>query len=693
MKKFTFLLLIISFVSFALAQQVVLLNFATGLTSITDIKNAGDDRLFVVEQPGRIKIIDLNGNVNPANFLNIQNKVLAGGERGLLGLAFSPDYANDGYFYVNYTADPTGNTIIARYSVSATDPNKADSLSEMILLTINQPFSNHNGGHITFGPDGYLYIGMGDGGSGGDPQNNGQNPMALLGKMLRIDVSGGGAYSVPASNPFVNTPGYQPEIWSLGLRNPWRFSFDRITDDMWIADVGQGQWEEINFQPASSAGGGNWGWRCYEGNVVYNGTGCLAQSNYDFPVHVYPHSGANSGCSVSGGYVYRGAEYPSLFGRYFYADYCSGLLGSINVDNGCNGNFVNTYHGNIATGGVSTFGEDRYGNLYIGGLSSGVIKKVADTAGCAPVAFITCEDSLTVCDISYTLSTPLGNGYLYQWYHDGNAVVNGNLSELVATQNGNYNVVVVNTQFCTSQSQWVYLNFVTPPVVSFTGLATDYCENDTMVSLTGSPAGGVFSGNGISGNNFDPSVAGAGLHSITYTYTDTTTGCSKSFSVDVNVFALPLQPSITQNTDTLFTNVNGSIQWLDSALTPISGATGTFFIPQQEGTYYVQFIDTNGCVSVSDPYVFLLISATEINNELNFLIYPNPANEFVTVSVSNKDLKQIRVIDQLGKIVFEKSITGSKFEINTAELSDGVYYLFISNEKNSKVSKLVLLDN
>ena len=687
-----FTVIIFLMIAFATTAQVALLNFASGLGGITDIKHAGDERLFVVQQPGRIKILDLSGTVNPVNFLDITNKVSSGGERGLLGLAFSPGYSNDGYFYVNYT-NTSGNTVISRFSVTQSNPNKADSLSEMILLTVNQPFSNHNGGHIAFGPDGYLYIGMGDGGSGGDPQNNGQNPAALLGKMLRIDVSGGGAYTVPADNPFVNTPGYEPEIWALGVRNPWRFSFDRITGDMWIADVGQGQWEEINFQPSSSGGGENWGWRCYEGNDPYNLTGCLGMANYDFPVHVYPHSGSNSGCSVTGGYVYRGAEYPSLFGRYFYADYCSGLLGSVNFDNNCNGNFTNTYYGNIANINPTTFGEDMYGNLYIGG-SSGTIKLIADTTNCSPVAFLTCEDTITVCDPTYTLSTPAGQNFLYQWYHDGNLIANADTALYTATQNGLYNVVVYNSQFCSNQSFWVYLNFVSPPIVSFTGLDTSYCVNDNSVTLMGTPAGGTFSGNGINGINFDPSLAGSGLHTITYTYTDVATGCTENSLMATLVYGVT-QPVITQNADTLFTNVTGTIQWLDSTLSVITGANGNYFIPQQNGNYYVQYTDTNGCNVLSDPFLFLGISTSELKNNLFINISPNPAYDFVVISINSiSNTINLTMADQLGRIVMQKKLENNRENhLDLSGLSNGIYYLNISAENNSVNKKLILMNH
>ncbi|WP_321539555.1 PQQ-dependent sugar dehydrogenase [Flavobacterium piscinae] len=250
--------------------------------------NAGDDRLFVVQRGGLIRIVNPNGTVNTTPFLSLTSIITAGGERGLLGLAFHPDYATNGRFYVNYTRSGDGATVIARYNVSDTDENIANANSGEILLTIAQPFSNHNGGSLNFGPDGYLYIGMGDGGSGGDPNNYGQNLNSLLGKMLRIDVNGETGYTIPADNPYADIAG-EDEIWSVGMRNPWKFSFDRQTGDLWIADVGQNAIEEIN-KAASSEAGLNYGWRCYEGNSPYNTTGCGGSSNYTFPVAQYTHA-------------------------------------------------------------------------------------------------------------------------------------------------------------------------------------------------------------------------------------------------------------------------------------------------------------------------------------------------------------------------------------------------------------------
>ena len=351
--------------------------FITGLSSPVFVTNAddGSGRLFIVEQNGIIKVADADGNVNANNFLNISAISSCCGERGLLGLAFHPDYdgVTNRKFYVNYTNN-SGATVVAEYQTFAIDPDVADPASARILLTIAQPFSNHNGGWIGFGPDGYLYISTGDGGSGGDPGNRAQDiTNQLLGKMLRIDVDGtnasNGQYGIPADNPFVGVTG-DDEIWAYGLRNAWRNSFDRETGDLWIADVGQNAIEEVNFQPASSPGGENWGWRCYEGNNAFNTTGCGPITDYDFPVHTYNHAGGR--CSITGGYVYRGCAIPELVGHYVFADYCSGQIWERDPDTG-----VVTELFNLPFG-LTTFGEDEDGELYYA-LGSSVSKLVPTT--------------------------------------------------------------------------------------------------------------------------------------------------------------------------------------------------------------------------------------------------------------------------------------------------------------------------
>jgi len=345
--------------------------FATGLDQPAEITNAGDNRLFVIEQAGLIRIIDTEGNAATQPFLDITDRVKSGGEQGLLGLAFHPDYNTNGFFYVNYT-DQEDSTHIARFSVMGGNPDMADASSEKTLLTVDQPFQNHNGGHLAFGPDGYLYFGLGDGGSGGDPGNRAQNLESYLGKMHRIDVDGGDPYGIPSDNPFVDNPNALDEIWAFGLRNPWRFSFDRETGNLWIGDVGQNQVEEIDLQPVTSSGGENYGWRCYEGSNAYNTNGCGPQSDYVFPIYEYSHS---NGCSITGGYVYRGIQMPSLLGYYFYADYCNNKIWILHQEEN---DYVSELVGQFDGNGFSTFGEDAVGELYIAGHQSGTIYKFKD---------------------------------------------------------------------------------------------------------------------------------------------------------------------------------------------------------------------------------------------------------------------------------------------------------------------------
>lgn len=343
--------------------------FASGLSNPVCITNAGDSRLFVVDQAGLIRIVDSTGKVNTQPFFDIRSRVVFGGERGLLGLAFHPEYKTNGFFYVNYVG-PGDITTISRFKVNSGNTEIADPASELKLLTINQPFANHNGGTLCFGPDGYLYIGMGDGGSGGDPGNRSQNPLLLLGKMLRIDVNNGNLYAIPSTNPFRNSATTLPEIWATGLRNPWKFSFDRLTGDLWIADVGQNAFEEVNFQQASSPGGENYGWRCYEGNATYNTSGCLPATSLTFPVYVYPQS---ADCSVTGGYVFRGDVSSAYYGYYFFTDYCSDRIWTLHK---VEDNWVKEDFGQYSGNNFSTFGEDASGQLYVAGRGSGKIFRV-----------------------------------------------------------------------------------------------------------------------------------------------------------------------------------------------------------------------------------------------------------------------------------------------------------------------------
>jgi uncharacterized protein (TIGR03437 family) len=354
------------------AQQIRTVPVASGISAPTDIQHAGDGsgRLFLVQQDGLIRILR-GGTVAADPFLDIRSKTRAQGERGLLGLAFPPGYAAKGRFYVNYT-DLNGHTVIAQYRVSS-NPDRADASSEIVLLRIEQPYSNHNGGQLRFGPDGYLYIGMGDGGSAGDPQNHAQNMRSLLGKMLRVDVeTEPGRVLIPADNPFRGDAQARPEIWASGLRNPWRFSFDRATGDLWIADVGQNLLEEIDWQPASSRGGENYGWNWMEGSRCFR-AGC-DPAGLTLPVFEY---GRSDGCSVTGGHVYRGRQSPGLRGLYIYGDYCSGRIwGLERTGNGWSNRLL------LASGfAITTFGEDEAGEVYAANANNGSIHRIEGLLG------------------------------------------------------------------------------------------------------------------------------------------------------------------------------------------------------------------------------------------------------------------------------------------------------------------------
>lgn len=333
-------------------------SIANGLSAPIGFAHAGDDRLFILERSGQIRIFQA-GSVKSTPFLDITDRVRGSGEQGLLGLAFHPQYKSNGFFYVNYT-DRNGNTHISRFSISSDNPDLADPGSENQILFIEQPFPNHNGGAMAFGPDNYLYIGLGDGGSGGDPLGNGQSLDTLLGKVLRIDINQGDPYAIPAANPYASGGG-RPEIWAYGLRNPWRFAFDRLTGDLYIGDVGQNQYEEIDYQPATSPGGENYGWNILEGTACYGSNQC-ENNGMTSPVFTYSHT--VGGCSVTGGVVYRGASMPEWQGVYLFGDYCSGTVGGLLP--AANWQQAWLFPG---LGNISSFGEDASGEVYLADLS------------------------------------------------------------------------------------------------------------------------------------------------------------------------------------------------------------------------------------------------------------------------------------------------------------------------------------
>jgi glucose/arabinose dehydrogenase len=322
----------------------------------------GSGRMFVVEKGGAIRIIK-GDQLLPTPFLDLTSRITASGsEQGLLGLAFHPGYAENGRFFVGYT-DRQGHDTVQRYEVSA-DPDRADPTSGVTLLSIDDPAPNHNGGMVLFGPDGYLWVGTGDGGGAGDRYHNAQNRQALLGKMLRLDVDGGEPYAIPTDNPYVGQPGFRPEIWAMGLRNPWRYAFDRATGDLWIADVGQDAYEEIDRVPGGSPGGLNFGWPLMEGQHCYPASARCDPGPYVQPLAEY---GRDGGCSVTGGYVYRGAAFPRLQGLYFFGDFCSGTIWSLDQVGG-----AWRMHQQLKQPiQITSFGEDEAGELYVTTFSGG----------------------------------------------------------------------------------------------------------------------------------------------------------------------------------------------------------------------------------------------------------------------------------------------------------------------------------
>jgi glucose/arabinose dehydrogenase len=349
--------------------------FAEGVSSPVFVTHAGDGSglLYAVERGGTIRIVEPDGSVRPDPFLDITARVTSGGEQGLLGLAFHPAYPDDGRFYVMYTAAGDGANTVSEFTATGA---AADPASERVLLSIPDFASNHNGGMVAFGPDGYLYIGTGDGGGGGDPEENGQDPFALLGKILRIDIevtgSDGAPYAIPADNPFGDGARAAPEVWALGMRNPWRFSFDRETGDIWIGDVGQGRWEEIDAEPAG-AGGRNYGWDIMEGPDCFEEEGCDT-AGLTLPVAAYTHD--EGGCTVIGGYVYRGDSYPDVEGTYLYGDYCSGLVWGLDAAAAMATGTAQPVQFLEEGMTLSAFGEDEAGELYAVDLAGRILRLI-----------------------------------------------------------------------------------------------------------------------------------------------------------------------------------------------------------------------------------------------------------------------------------------------------------------------------
>lgn len=439
--------------AFAFSQdKIQFKTIATGFDQATSIVDAGDGRMFVLERKGKIKIVNSTGSVETRPFLNILSYLqYFGGEQGLLGMALSPDYTHDRTFYIFYTdTSPVGYPVVSRYKVSENDADSADALSQERLLRWQHLFRNHNGGHLCFGADGYLYIGSGDGGSTGDPSGHGQKINTLLGKILRVDVNTDSSYFIPPDNPFANASDttVKKEIWHYGLRNPWKYSFDRITNEMWIGDVGQDAWEEIDKQP-EGIGGLNFGWRCREGSHNFIPADCDSSDNLINPVYEYAHDTTAFCTSVTGGYVYRGALVKKLFGKYIWAELCENNLLSLEIDSPYTASLLKD-----SVNTVTTFGEDKYGELYLTPYSSsGDLLKIVDTVDCSPVAVVFPQQTINLCNQPAELFTPYNPALTYQWYRNTVTIPNQVNSTLQTSIPGIYSVKVNKGEGCETLSE------------------------------------------------------------------------------------------------------------------------------------------------------------------------------------------------------------------------------------------------
>ena len=618
--------------------QIELELFASGFNKPVGMYHAGDDRLFVVEQDqADIEIIDSEGN-DIGTFIDLTGLVQTGGERGLLGLAFHPNYAENGYFYVNYY-NTSARTIVARYSVNPDNPNDALENSAVVLLNIPQPFANHNGGHIEFGPDGYLYVGMGDGGSAGDPQNLAQNNSSFHGKMLRLDVDGGDPYAIPADNPFVGSPAILPEIWATGLRNPWKFCFDSQTGDLWMGDVGQNAWEEINFQAASSTGGENYGWRCYEANNTYNTNGCAGASNYTFPAVAVQHTNQNDYCSITGGRVYRGSAYPAMQGHYLFTDYCAGDIRAVVTTDG--ENF--TTHQALSNQGFGfvAFAEDINNEMYIVNTVSGQIFRVKDQ--CQAFAPEISQEGINLVSSS---------GAQYQWYLNEVALGGATSQSLTPIGSGSYYAIVTNSQGCTKQTNSIGID----------------CEGLIGCTIEGAC-------------NYNSDAL-----------------CDDGTCTFIEAFAISGPTQAVENTTATYTypeTAGSTYEWTVVGGTIASGqGTATIEVNWEMPTVFasilVQETNSDGCVG--DMVDLGIEITTGINefSDVQFRMFPNPANETVTVEISENGQAIVEFYDATGRMVMAKLLTPGRHRLEIAHLRTGNYTVVIHQNGESTTRQLTI---
>lgn len=669
------LLLFGCFLTFGYGQlSIELETFATGISVPTAVAHAGDEDLYVTEKGGRIRIVRQDGQVVNAPYIDITNRVRSsGGEQGLLGLAFHPEYADNGYFFVNYTRSGDGATVVSRFMRDAQDPEKGNPDSEKILIVIPQPFGNHNGGDLHFGPDGYLYISTGDGGSGGDPMDFGQDRESLLGKLLRIDVDNGDPYAIPEDNPFVDDPDTFDEIWALGLRNPWRISFDRMTGDLWIGDVGQNAWEEIDFQPANSPGGENYGWRCYEGNEIFNSLGCGDRSEYVFPVHVYPNNRFNEGCSVTGGYVYRGMEYPVLDGKYLYGDFCTGVFWVLYKDD--MGDYVNEEVGDFQDGQFGAFGQDINGELYAAALSSGILYRIVVPCVLSYELSSTDQSCPDIADGTASVAVTQQTGQVsYAWSTGASS------ASIDSLEPGVYYVTVSDGSCSFEDSVVVEASEL---MICSLGAQDELICFGNEIELDGCSIPTGYTGRWMIDGSVIPGEMGARIVATEAgRYTFAVEGdCEVEADgyIDLEVIQLDTPRIEYWTLDTIKgpPGFETYIWWIDGVEVQRS-PDSVLVTEEREGWFRLVVIDSNGCESPPDSIFILRPNAKNII--LGSLeVYPNPVADQLQISIPSTlgAQGQLTITDIRGALVMDISDEkmGPTYSLNVSRLADGVYFI------------------
>ncbi|MCF8245316.1 MAG: PQQ-dependent sugar dehydrogenase [Saprospiraceae bacterium] len=655
-------------------------------------KAPGDNRLYAVQKDGYVRIVNTDGTVLPMPFLDLSAKVnnSFNNEQGLLGLAFHPNYQQNGLFYVFYNEIGTGKCIISRFLRSLANPDQANSISEGILLTFDHPNPNHVGGCMKFGPDGYLYIGTGDGGGAGDPNGNGQNLLSFMGKILRIEV-GSGTYSVPADNPFVGVANTAPEIWAYGLRNPWRFNFDSFTGSLWIGDVGQDTREEVNFQPSNSPGGEDYGWSCYEGTLPFNSNQCFAGSVYTDPLYEYENSGAD--CSVTGGTVYRGTQYADLFGKYLYTDFCSGKIRTVLNDGIPTVAEVGDFTNNDFT--ALEAGPD--GELYVVGFFSNTIYKIKSN-NCAPVAWLVAEPNIALPTGGNALLNVFGNGMNYQWLLNGNPINGATANSLTVSTPGTYSVVVTNpVGGCSNTSNATVVTMPAPLTVSLT-VQDVSCFGDSDGSITALAVGGSQNYTYLWSNGATTaSIIGlsAGTYSVTVDDGNGTVIASATVSEPV---------AMVLNLDGIApTTANNGVLWVTvgNGQSPFgvlwsNGETNDTIYNLSPGTYSVTVFDGNGCQE-TDTINLLVNGTNEIGDDLGLHVYPNPVVDELRISLnlSGPSGLGIGLFDGMGRQVVSVLPYGQMgagemtVQASTTALPPGVYFVVVNLDGKMAVRKVV----